>query len=383
MFRKYNINECIQKIAFLAMTSVETGFFQTAGEAPAATSSSKYFYKGRSLMQLTSHGNDPTIYAEYQKVIGSANNIIANPNLISQKLFLTVDSGGWAWKNVKSLKWNPRARDYRDKDQAEYEAKMKAYEWKRNKFPKGLSKNLNEIALLMKEEEELYFFFICRLLQGYEPVSTSDYPTTLHLDRRKENLQKLKTWFKYDKNVCNSGGIVPELSGRAPWMVLAWIEEAKKLVETGNNKEIQKFFDRTPYEKSMKNNTTNETKISWCATFVNWIITAYGYKGLENYDAVRALSWAKWSEGKELKKPVYGAIAVKTRIGGGHVGFVAGKKGNKIVILGGNQGDTLCCLTYSESDFFSYLVPKDYQIFEEDYNLPEYNGNPGEKGSES
>ncbi|MCC9063566.1 hypothetical protein [Flavobacterium piscisymbiosum] len=29
MFRKYNINECIQKNAFLAMKSVETGFFQT------------------------------------------------------------------------------------------------------------------------------------------------------------------------------------------------------------------------------------------------------------------------------------------------------------------------------------------------------------------
>lgn len=28
MFRKYGINECIQKMAFLAMTSVETGCFQ-------------------------------------------------------------------------------------------------------------------------------------------------------------------------------------------------------------------------------------------------------------------------------------------------------------------------------------------------------------------
>jgi hypothetical protein len=78
---------------------------------------------------------------------------------------------------------------------------MKAFEWKRNKFPKGLSKNLNEITLLMKENEEDYFFLICRLLQGYAPTSTSDYPATLHLDRRKENLQKIKTWFKYDKNI--------------------------------------------------------------------------------------------------------------------------------------------------------------------------------------
>lgn len=50
MFRKYNINECIQKIAFLAMTSVETGFFQTAGEITGNTASSQYFYKGRGLL---------------------------------------------------------------------------------------------------------------------------------------------------------------------------------------------------------------------------------------------------------------------------------------------------------------------------------------------
>lgn len=336
-------------------------------------------------MQLTGEGNNPTIYSEYQKAIGSANNIIANPNLISQKLFLTVDSGGWAWKNVRSPSWNPRGRDYRDKDQADYEAKMIAYEWRRKKFPKGLLKNLNEIALLMKEEEENYFFFISRLLQGYVLPSTSDYPTTLHLDRRKENLQKLKTWFKFNKNVCDSGGVIPELSGRAPWMALAWIEEAKNLVETGNNKEIQKFFDGMPYENSMKNNTTNEKKIAWCAAFVNWIMRHYGYNGIQTdngYDAVRALKWANWDEGIDLKKPAYGAIAIKTRDGGGHVGFVAGKKGSKIVILGGNQTSKLYCVKYDVSDYFAYIVPKNYKINDSDYNLPEYNGNPGEKGSE-
>ncbi|SNS04313.1 TIGR02594 family protein [Flavobacterium sp. ov086] len=170
---------------------------------------------------------------------------------------------------------------------------------------------------------------------------------------------------------------------RAPWMKLAWIEEAKKLVETGKNKAIQKFFEKTPYEKSMKDGTTDEKDVAWCAAFINWIMTNYGYKGIEGYDAVRALKWANWDEGRDLKKPVYGAIAVKTRKGGGHVGFVAGKKGNKIVILGGNQGDALCCVTYSESNYFAYIVPKDYQVIEEDYNLPEYEGNPGEKGSES
>ena len=178
---------------------------------------------------------------------------------------------------------------------------------------------------------------------------------------------------------------MPNLEGRAPWMALVWKEEAKNLAETGTNKEIQKFFDGTPYENAMKNGTENETTIAWCAAFVNWIMKHYGYEGVttdKGYDAVRALKWAKWEEGKDLKKPVYGAIAVKTRSGGGHVGFVAGKKGNKVVILGGNQSQKLYCVAYEISDYYAYVVPTNYEITDADYNLPEYKGNPGAKGSE-
>jgi uncharacterized protein (TIGR02594 family) len=169
---------------------------------------------------------------------------------------------------------------------------------------------------------------------------------------------------------------------RAPWMKLAWIEEAKNLKETGKNKEIQKFFEGTPYEKSMKDGTDNEKDVAWCAAFINWIMIKYGYKGINGYDAVRALKWANWDEGKDLGKPVYGAIAVKKRSGGGHVGFVAGKQGNKVIILGGNQSQKLHCVPYNVSDYFAYLVPLDYSITDKDYSLPEYEGNPGELGSE-
>lgn len=173
---------------------------------------------------------------------------------------------------------------------------------------------------------------------------------------------------------------------KATWMETVWKEEAKGLIETGSNEEIQKYFDGTPYEKAMKNNTNSEKNVAWCAAFVNWIMKKNGYNGVttdKGYDAVRALKWATWAEGVDLKKPVYGAIAVKSRKGGGHVGFVAGKKGNKIVIVGGNQGQQLMCATYSESDYFAYLVPKNFLVEEKDYNLPEYLGNPKDKSTES
>ena len=210
--------------------------------------------------------------------------------------------------------------------------------FKREYFSKALGKSLNDAALLMEDEEEKYYFLICKMLNGYSPAHKLEVNPN-GWDARKTGLSKLKTWFKYDKNVCKEeNAVLPNLTGRAPWMELVWKEEAKNLKETGSNEEIQKYFDGTAYEKSMRENTTNEKDVAWCAAFINWIMKHYCYKGIttdRGYDAVRALKWAEWPEGRDIGKPVYGAIVVKIRTGGGHVGYVAGKKGNKVVILGG------------------------------------------------
>jgi uncharacterized protein (TIGR02594 family) len=57
--------------------------------------------------------------------------------------------------------------------------------------------------------------------------------------------------------------------------------------------------------------------------------------------------------GTKLAKPAYGCVAVKTRIGGGHVCFVVGKDkaSGKLVCLGGNQSNMVCYALYNESDF--------------------------------
>jgi hypothetical protein len=230
---------------------------------------------------------------------------------------------------------------------------MKAYEWKRNKFPKGLSKNLNEIALLMKEEEELYFFFICRLLQGYEPVSTSDYPTTLHLDRRKENLQKLKTWFKYDKNVCNSDGGIPQLSGRAPWVEFA-MQELKlyggvRQTESPLKEKVVEYF------KVAKAPWYNH-KGYWCGAFVKWCFFQtqnYNYV-FDSYNSVTSYNWLPKAQTQKLNPQKEGCVDLDyieniddIFVGAiivfdfSHVAFVIGEStdGTLIYYLGGNQSD--------------------------------------------
>lgn len=378
MFRKYDINKCIQKIAFLANVYSETSFFRTAGEESSSHASSGYKYKGRGIQQLTGDGSDPVAYKDYDEKVPE--DIVTYPELVATKLYLAVDSGGWFWSVYKKI---PNWKENPNKDYSQ--AEKDAMKFKREYFSKALGKTLNETALLMEDEEERYYFLICKVLNGYTLTHKLEVNPN-GWEHRKQGLSNLKAWFKYDKKVCDGEAVaMPNLEGRAPWMELVWKEEARNLVETGTNKEIQKFFDGTPYENAMKNGTENETTIAWCAAFVNWIMKHYGYEGVttdKGYDAVRALKWATWAEGKDLKKPVYGAIAVKTRTGGGHVGFVAGKKGNKVVILGGNQSQKLYCVAYEISDYYAYVVPTNYEITDADYNLPEYKGNPGAKGSE-
>lgn len=56
--------------------------------------------------------------------------------------------------------------------------------------------------------------------------------------------------------------------------------------------------------------------------------------------------------GFKLNKPCVGCVAVKSRVGGGHVCFVVGKTpSGKLVVLGGNQGNKVCYTTYDVSEF--------------------------------
>lgn len=387
MFASNGINRCMQKISFLANVSEETGFFVQSKEEESKHLSSVSKYKGRGILQITGtddgtgYYNNPGPYKNYGKDKYADENkfLDDNADLISKNLHNAVDVGGWIFNFKKVPLWELNPKKTYSKELTETLA------WKRTYFSKGLGKSLTELGILMEEEEEKYFFLQGKILNGYSPEHRLEKPP-IGWEGRKKALGKLKTWFKYDKKVCDGEAVaMPNLEGRAPWMELVWKEEAKNLVETKTNKEIQKFFDGTPYENAMKNGTENETTIAWCAAFVNWVMKHYGYEGVttdKGYDAVRALKWATWAEGKDLKKPVYGAIAVKTRTGGGHVGFVAGKKGDKVVILGGNQSQKLYCVSYDISDYYAYVVPTNYEITDADYNLPEYKGNPGAKGSE-
>lgn len=106
----------------------------------------------------------------------------------------------------------------------------------------------------------------------------------------------------------------------------------------------------------------------WCAGFIAYCLKKTGFKILGPATVARALAWADY--GVKLDRPAYGAIAVKSRKGGGHVGFVVGKDqfGN-IMLLGGNQGDSVKIAPFKASEISHYRWPS-IKPGEHRYDLP-------------
>lgn len=94
----------------------------------------------------------------------------------------------------------------------------------------------------------------------------------------------------------------------------------------------------------------------WCAGWVSLCLAKAGEKPSKS--PLWALSYADgW--GVQLPGPAVGAIAVKTRKGGGHVTFVVGRNKNGLLACcGGNQNDMVNISEY-RADVFRFFWPKD------------------------
>ncbi|GGB16141.1 TIGR02594 family protein [Agarivorans gilvus] len=138
----------------------------------------------------------------------------------------------------------------------------------------------------------------------------------------------------------------------APWMKTAYKELGQSEVPgfKANPRIIQYFSASNFWGKD-----DSGGKNAWCASFVAWVMKKHGYTPVKN--AFRAKSWENF--GKTISTPVQGAIAIKSRKGGGHVGFVVGQSatGQYLFILGGNQGDKVSIAKYKTSVWDTFVVP--------------------------
>lgn len=99
----------------------------------------------------------------------------------------------------------------------------------------------------------------------------------------------------------------------------------------------------------------------WCAGWVSLCLAKAGEKPSQSPLWARSYSEG-W--GVKLLGPAVGAIAVKTRTGGGHVTFVAGRNRNGILACcGGNQNDMVNISEYAASAFnLGFFWPKDVPL---------------------
>ena len=95
-----------------------------------------------------------------------------------------------------------------------------------------------------------------------------------------------------------------------------------------------------------------EDETPWCGAFISWVMKQAGINhGLKVPE--RAKEWSNF--GYAVNEPTLGSIAVKSRVGGGHVCIVVGKrKDGKLLCVGGNQNNEVNIAAYDKSVFESF-----------------------------
>jgi uncharacterized protein (TIGR02594 family) len=98
----------------------------------------------------------------------------------------------------------------------------------------------------------------------------------------------------------------------------------------------------------------NSDERPWAAAFINYSLEKAGVRGTRSPNALSFLTW-----GVPLDRPVVGAIAVLDYgAGRGHVGMVEGKYNGMIVLLGGNQNDSVSRTAFPASEIAAYRWPE-------------------------
>jgi uncharacterized protein (TIGR02594 family) len=99
-----------------------------------------------------------------------------------------------------------------------------------------------------------------------------------------------------------------------------------------------------------------DDETNWCSSFVNWCLRQVAIPGTGN---AAARSWLRW--GQVLELPRRGAIAVlwrgKPDGWQGHVGFLDRLEGDRIWLLGGNQGNAVSIAAFPRARLLGYRWP--------------------------
>ncbi|EPZ6046381.1 TIGR02594 family protein [Enterobacter hormaechei] len=132
-----------------------------------------------------------------------------------------------------------------------------------------------------------------------------------------------------------------------------WLIEGRKHIGLAeihgpkHNPEILQFW------RDIKRGGIKDDETPWCAAFTGAMLERVGIRSTRFESAKSYLDW-----GEKLDAPIYGCVVVFTRSGGGHVGFVVGKRLNgDLLVLGGNQSDAVNIRAFSTERVTGYRWP--------------------------
>ncbi len=137
-----------------------------------------------------------------------------------------------------------------------------------------------------------------------------------------------------------------------------WMRAARKYVGQREIKGLKHNSTILQWWQRIKLNIFDD-ETAWCAAFVGGVLEEVGIRSTRS---ASARSYVRW--GTKLNAPCVGAIVSFWRGSPngwqGHVGFVAGrdKKGN-LVVLGGNQGDSVSFNSFDVARVLAYSWPID------------------------
>ena len=167
--------------------------------------------------------------------------------------------------------------------------------------------------------------------------------------RIKSNvLEEVLIYARRSNKVTISQPATNKTNSDTPWMTVAQSQLGQTEIKGHrNNPQIVAYHASTTLQAK-----TDE--VAWCSSFVNWTLKQVGIQGTNSASSQSRKHW-----GQRLKRPVYGCIAILSHKGGGHVAFVAGiNKNGRLVLLGGNQHDTVNYSAFKGNMVFVY--PKGY-----------------------
>jgi uncharacterized protein (TIGR02594 family) len=103
----------------------------------------------------------------------------------------------------------------------------------------------------------------------------------------------------------------------------------------------------------------DDSVLPWCGAFIRLVMVENKIVPPKKWWSAR--EWATW--GMPLHKPLLGCIGVMRRTGGGHVGIIVGRdNAGNLLMIGGNQGDSVNIAAFNPNRFTEFVWPRGHEM---------------------